>query len=236
MGICQLSLDIKPIQHTLQTIQNKALRIATGCTHSTPIDHLHQETKVLKVKDHLNMRGTQILAAATSVPQHPLYYMAGHHTGPRDIKTTPCDRYYKELPATLPPCPPRTNMHKHIHNHFTQQAIQSLTNNTIIQSQPPEVHTSERSLTREDRVHLARLRCGHHPALQAYRNRLDETISEACPNCTLAPHSIQHLMEDCPSLILIRQQYNIHSRRQLWESPVQTVDFLRCSGLLVQRA
>ena len=73
---------------TIQTIQNKALRIATGCTHPTLIEHLHHETKVLKVRDHLNMRGTQVMAAATSIPQHPLNYMANHPTGPRRIKTS----------------------------------------------------------------------------------------------------------------------------------------------------
>ena len=54
--------------------------------------------------------------------------------------------------------------------------------------------------------------------------------------CTLAPHTIQHIIEDCTSHNLIRQQHNIHSRRTMWESPVQTADFLRSSGLLIQRA
>ena len=126
---------------TLQTIQDKALRIATRCTHTTPIEHLHQETKVLKVWDHLNMRGTQVLALATSTPQHPLNYMANHPTGPRRVKASPCDRYFKELLASLPPRPPRTGMHKYIHTYFTHQAIQSLGNNSILQSQPPDIHT-----------------------------------------------------------------------------------------------
>ena len=32
----------------IQTIQNSALRIATGCVRMTPIDHLDTEAKVLK--------------------------------------------------------------------------------------------------------------------------------------------------------------------------------------------
>ena len=51
---------------TLQRVQNSDLRIATGCTKSTPIPHLHAETKVLPVKNHLDMRGTQFYAAAAS--------------------------------------------------------------------------------------------------------------------------------------------------------------------------
>merc|ERR1711888_329967 len=34
---------------TLQRVQNSALRIATGCARSTPICHLHAETRVLPV-------------------------------------------------------------------------------------------------------------------------------------------------------------------------------------------
>jgi len=37
----------------LQTIQNSALRIATGCVEMASIDHLHEETKILPIQDHL---------------------------------------------------------------------------------------------------------------------------------------------------------------------------------------
>ena len=43
--------------NTLQTIQN-ALGIITGCTQTTPTNHLHYETQVLTLQDHINMRGT----------------------------------------------------------------------------------------------------------------------------------------------------------------------------------
>ena len=93
--------------NTLQTIQNKALKIITGCTATTPTDHIHQETKVLKVKDHLDMRGTQTLAAAITNNQHPLNYMAQHPHTPRNIKTTPNTRYHTQILSSLPPCPPK---------------------------------------------------------------------------------------------------------------------------------
>ena len=40
----------------LQRVQNRALRIATGCHSNTPISHLHQETKFVLVQDHLDTR------------------------------------------------------------------------------------------------------------------------------------------------------------------------------------
>ena len=39
----------------LQIIQNKALRIATGCVLKSDIQHLHSECKVLPVADHLRV-------------------------------------------------------------------------------------------------------------------------------------------------------------------------------------
>ena len=39
--------------NTLQIQQNNALRTATGCTKTIPIDHLHRETKTIKFRDHI---------------------------------------------------------------------------------------------------------------------------------------------------------------------------------------
>ena len=158
---------------TLQTLQNRALKTITGCTQTTRTDHLHHKTKVLKVKNHLELRGTQIIAAASSNPQHPLQYMAEHQGTARNIKKTPSREYTRKL-TTLPPCPPRTGIKKHIHTHLTREYIGNLENNRLLGARPPDIHPSETSLPRVDRVHLARLRCGHHPALLSYRKILDD--------------------------------------------------------------
>ena len=199
---------------TLQTIQNKALKIITGCTATTPTDHIHQETKVLKVKDHLDLRGTQILAAATSNQQHPLHYMSNHPHTPRNIKTTPSTRYLTKL-NELPPCPPQTSLHNHIHTQITRQSIQSLIDNTQLHGRPPDIHPSETTLPREDRVHLARLRCGHHPALLSYQKRLDYSAGDNGPRCNTQTYNIKHIMEDCTAHIHTCQRRNIHSLRDL---------------------
>src|ERR1700755_2422923 len=47
---------------TLQITQNKALRTITGCTPTTPQQHLHNETKILPINNHLEMIGTQFYA------------------------------------------------------------------------------------------------------------------------------------------------------------------------------
>ena len=220
--------------NTLQTIQNKALKTITGCTNTTPTDHLHHETKVLRIKDHLDMRGAQTLAAAYTNTAHPLHYIAEHPHTPRNIKTTPKHLYHSQILSSLPPQPPDTSLQKHIHNHITHCSINRLKDNTLLHARPPDIHPSESSLPRKDRVHLARLRCGHHPALLSYQKRLDDRIADNCPSCNTSPHTIQHIMEDCIVHNHARQQHNIHSIRDLWENPVPAVAFLGETGLLGQ--
>ena len=45
----------------IQRTQNEALRIITGSHKMSSIDHLHSETKMLLVKDHLNLLSVQYL-------------------------------------------------------------------------------------------------------------------------------------------------------------------------------
>ena len=46
----------------LQTAQNEALRIATGCHKISHADHLHTETKLLPVKYHSELLAKQYLS------------------------------------------------------------------------------------------------------------------------------------------------------------------------------
>ena len=65
----------------LQTIQNKALRIATGCTADTNIQHLHDETLTLPVKEHLQLHATQLLnKTQLTTPPYTISQKFLHHT------------------------------------------------------------------------------------------------------------------------------------------------------------
>jgi hypothetical protein len=48
----------------LQVVQNSGLRMATGCHMKASIQHLYTETKVLPIKDHLDLKCSQYLAGA----------------------------------------------------------------------------------------------------------------------------------------------------------------------------
>ena len=54
----------------MQTIQNAALRIATGDFLKASIPHLHRETKVLSLRNHSRLLSYQCLAAS-HLPWHP---------------------------------------------------------------------------------------------------------------------------------------------------------------------
>ena len=71
----------------LQIIQNKALRIITGCLTTTHIQHLHDETKILPIKNHLDMIGTQYYALSRN-PLQPSHHDLENPTRQR-LKSPP---------------------------------------------------------------------------------------------------------------------------------------------------
>ena len=218
-------------QKRLQTTQNTALKIITGCTRTTPTQHIHAETQVLPVKEHLDMRGTQFIASATNNTEHPCHYMTQHPPTHRYIVNTP-HRYYTDILESLPPIADPANSTKHIHTELTRRALAQPTHNTILNDTPPQISNTEKQLPRSDRVTLARLRCGHHPDLNTYKHRIDETHTDICPNCQASPHTVTHLLTECTSLAAPRQQHNIHSILQLWSDPVKVASYLRDAGFM----
>merc|ERR1712082_382672 len=57
----------------VQVTQNSAHRIATGCVRNTRASHLHEETKILRLKYHMEMTGAHSFLAAID-QRHPLHY------------------------------------------------------------------------------------------------------------------------------------------------------------------
>ena len=154
--------------------------------------------------------------------------MQAHQPTPCSIKTTP-QALYTGLLNTIP-----QHSSSHIHTHFTNLAIQKLGPNTILGTPSPEIHQSELALPRADRVHLSKLRCGHHTALETYRKRIDDSVNEVCTHCSTGNHSLTHIMTHCPALMHIRTQHNISSPLDLWHSPANCLLFFRGAGVLGQ--
>ena len=214
----------------LQRTQNAALRIATGCVRSTPVAHLHAETKVLPIRDHLDMRSTQAYAAAAD-PGHPLHGLHHPVDTRRHLHSTPAS-HYGSLRTLIPPPPERRTELSWIHQYFVTRSLDGAPSNSLLGDSPPSISSDETMLPRADRVHLARLRCGHHPALLSYECRLRPETDPTCRWCGVTPESLSHLMQECRHLEAERTAVGITHTRDLWNIPSLSLDFLRAAGVV----
>jgi len=71
----------------LQTAQNEALRIATGCHKMSHTDHLHVETKLLSVKYHLELLAKQYWLSCYQ-SHHPCHHLTTLPAPARNMKGT----------------------------------------------------------------------------------------------------------------------------------------------------
>merc|ERR1719376_1823575 len=183
------------------------LACGTPCEGEVWLPHLHRETLVLPIKQHMRMRGTHIYTS-TEDPTHPLHHL---RTAPVRIPradpphTTPAQFYQIELDS-LPPIPENTSLRTHIHTVYTNRTLNPFPPSTLLGTTPPPLHTQ-----REDRVHLSRLRCGHHTAIPAYMHRIGLAPNPNCPHCSSAEGTIQHLLLHCPALQVHRDSHHIHT-------------------------
>ena len=71
----------------IQRIQNEALRIITGSYKMSSIEYLHSETKMLLVKDHLNLLSAQYLVHCLDT-ENVCHHITTMDHPPRKIKET----------------------------------------------------------------------------------------------------------------------------------------------------
>ena len=74
--------------NSLQKTQNAALHIVPGCTWSTPVQHLHNECKVLPLRQHMDMSDAQLLAKAED-PAYACHSLLTSRVTARAVQMTP---------------------------------------------------------------------------------------------------------------------------------------------------
>ena len=206
--------------NNIQTAQNAALRTATGCHRMTDIDHLHQETKVMKVKDHCEMLSKQFLLA-TQKREHPNRVDLSLPPPPRQMKRTLTSRFgadirqmsYPDLPEDM-----YKKRLKQIHTSNVTKSINSMAPNKVLLSRPPAIDKSEIKLPRQTRATLSQLRSGYSNYLTSYKARIDTTVQDMCPYCDHS-HTTTHLFScaNNPTTLNVRD---------LWNQPVKAARFL----------
>jgi endonuclease/exonuclease/phosphatase (EEP) superfamily protein YafD len=216
----------------LQTVQNQALRLCTGCTRDTNADHLHTETKILPVLEHLKLHASNYeqKIRQESHPLNELIYQNTARNKKQDILNT--NNNYTIKPTcrkeVLSKEEIQLNM-KEIHTKIVNHQLVNTKINKIIGERAPEVDKSELDLPRLDRVRLSQLRTGKSPFLRTYLNKVDQKNypSDLCPLCKKKPHTTQHIFEcekmrtELVILDLWKQPVSVAALLAAWEAKIK---------------
>ena len=208
----------------LQKVQNAALRVATGCTTMSSIQHLHDECKILPIRRHIRMKSVQ-QQLTHHIPNHP-----GSRLRKRTLARTKQSlhsRYQRYIEALRDPDSDDEissrerykSMMQSIHTNEVKDYMDTREDNKILNSPAPEISADEEKLPRKTRRILAQLRSGYSPHLRAYLKRTGVEDSDLCPDCKKEKHTTNHLF-DCeanPTNLCVLS---------LWESPTEAANFL----------
>src|SRR6476469_2420782 len=145
----------------LQTTQNTALRIITGCTADTNIQHLHTETQILPLSTHLKLHASQLRQKA-QFPTHTLHSLTKQNPSRRQMKQTIFENTsFTTNVDTTPTNTTETTVQeniKEIHHSIAENHIQSLKPNKIINQPALPINKDEQTLLRKTRRTFAQLR------------------------------------------------------------------------------
>ncbi|XP_067636615.1 uncharacterized protein [Eurosta solidaginis] len=204
----------------LQACQNTALRIATGCLLMSPEHHLHNEARILPIRERNEMLTKQFLLN-TQKPGHPNRHLIDEPAPPRGLRSH-LRKHFEEI-RHLRTQPYEAKKHKQVLGVLHIQASDLYAGNCpvnpVLKVKYPKLAEEERILPRETRVTLAQLRSGYCNRLNSYISRINPDIQNVCPACNVSPHDTNHLfncnVEPTPLTPL-----------SLWSTPVETASFL----------
>ena len=122
--------------------QNEALRILTGSHKMSSINHLHSETKMLQVKDHLNLLSAQYLVQCLDI-ENVCHHITKMDLPPREMKGTVFTRHNQTV---LPPL--ANNRKDTFHSSFVNTAIDNMKDNRVLNNRPPPINDEKTLLSR----------------------------------------------------------------------------------------
>ena len=177
----------------IQRAQNESLRIITGSHKMSSIYHIHSETKMLQVEDHLNLLSAQYLVQCLDT-ENVCHHITKMDLPPREMKETIFTRHYQTVLPLL------TNNRKDtlqaLHTSFVNTAICNIKGNRVFNIRLPSINDEETLLQRRQRITLSHLRSEHCKLLYSYTKRLKQSDTSRCPDCGMDPQDVPHLF-DC---------------------------------------
>ena len=123
----------------IQCAQNESLRIITGSHKMVSIDHIHSETKMLQVEDHLNLLSAQYLVQCLDT-ENVCHYITKMDLPPREMKETIITRHYQTVLQLLENN--RKDTLQALHTSFVNRAIGNMKDNRVLNNRPPSSNGS----------------------------------------------------------------------------------------------
>ena len=122
----------------IQISLNAALRTATWAHKMASIDHLHQESLKLKVKDHTQMLSSQYPVNCLE-EDHVCHGITTQEPRPRPMKETLHSIHHSTILPKL--CSIRKESHHNLHIHAVDSAIQPQGNNRELKERHAQYRT-----------------------------------------------------------------------------------------------
>jgi hypothetical protein len=205
----------------LQTVQNEALRIATGCHRMTDVDHLHTETKVLPLREHATMLSQQYLISCHQ-QNHPCNDIVSAPAPPRHMKQSLVSAFGNKIKKYIPHRFLSPLEHKkaitELHTATVESTRANYRPNKVLGQQPPPIDISEERLSRGARTTLAQLRSGYCKLLNSYQSRISNAAN-ICPDCGATPHDVSHIFDCAANPTRL-------TPLDLWTKPTEVARFL----------
>jgi hypothetical protein len=207
----------------LKKVQNAALCAIMGCHSATSVQHLHDECKMLKFSDHLNMQCSQFLLNTRQVT-HPSHKVTGWPPEPRPNRKSTLQQHRNRDIEQYTDNGIELGLNykkdvKKIHTSVVSSVLAKQEPNPVLGVPAPEVHHSDSILPRAICTTMRQLRSGDCNALQSYRHKLNSAIDISCPGCHTSPHTVIHLFSFSAAPTLL-QPIN------MWARPRKVAEFV----------
>ena len=124
----------------IQTAHNAALRTVTGDHKMTSIDHLHQKSLTLRVKDHSDMLYALYLVNCLE-KDHVCHGITTQEPRPRPMNETLHSSHHTTVLPRLGSN--RMQSHQYMHTHAVESDIQLQVNNRVLKKPPHPISDEE---------------------------------------------------------------------------------------------
>ena len=109
------------------------------------IDHLHSETEMLQVEDHLNLLSVQYLVQCLDT-ENVCHHITKMDLPPREMKETILTRHNQTVLPLL--ANNRKGILQVLHTSFVNTAIDNMKDNRVLNNRPPHINDKETLLSR----------------------------------------------------------------------------------------